>query len=163
MTYLFISTTVLLAIVLVLVVYLSYKHDEKQSETIFQLTKRLSKAEEACKDINHSLNLSVINEVSRIEQNVRLMDYRVKGVSNISNRVLSLKSIFSSLGYEIPELAGKPYNKSDNHEVTLQLDDTLAPGETVIKKVVRPTVLFNGKLIQAASVIVSYNDSPSIS
>ncbi|MDE7153390.1 MAG: hypothetical protein K2O00_02945 [Muribaculaceae bacterium] len=149
----------LLAIIIAMVVSGS-RNQRKQTETLRDLNSRLRKAEEACLTINHDLNLAVLNEISRIEQNLRQMDYTVKGVSNISNRVLSMKAVYSSLGYEMPELMGTEYNQADNHQVTLQYDGSLEPGKSVVKKVIRPAVLFNNNLIQSASIVVSFNDSP---
>lgn len=158
MTYLLSSIIVILLIALVIIIRYAVKNDTEQSERIRTLTRELSKANDACKEINHNLNLSLINEITRIEQNIALMDFRIKGVSIISNRILAMKAIFASLGYEIPELAGKPYHHADNHRVTMQFDEKLNPGEAYVKKVIQPAVLFNNELIQSANVIVAFND-----
>lgn len=151
--------SVLLFALLILSLICSERRNNRRSEEIRDLKSRLSKAEEACREINHDLNLSLINEVSRIEQNIRSMDYSVKGVSNISNRVLTMKTLFYSLGYDIPELYLKPYNHSDNHQVTMKSDPSLNPGDVVVTKVIRPAVLFNGVMIQTANIVVSYNEN----
>ena len=140
MTYLLSSIIVILLIALVIVIRYAVKNDTQQSDRIRTLTRELSKANDACKEINHNLNLSLINEITRIEQNV------------------ALKAIFASLGYEIPELAGKPYHHADNHQVTMQFDENLNPGEAYVKKVIQPAVLFNNELIKSANVIVAFND-----
>ena len=154
------SGAALLLLILLIILAVSYtRMDRRHTETIRELRQRLSKAEDACKQINHSLNLAMINEISRIEQNIRQMDYSTKGVSNINNRILSMKAAYSSLGYEVPELCGLPYKQSDNHQVTMRFDETLKPGEAVVSKVIRPAVLFNGKMVQSANIIVSYHEN----
>lgn len=157
--FLIVFILMLSGILIAVVVIASHNHS-KRTEAFRELKARLAKAEEANRTINHSLNLTILNEISRIEQNIRLMDYNVKGVSNISNRVLSMKAVYSSLGYEMPELLGTEYNPAENHQVTMQFDESLEPGRSVVKKVIRPAVLFNNSLIQSASIVVSFNDSP---
>lgn len=161
MTTFLVCVIILLIILLFGVIYAMEQRSGKEKSRIRELSARLSRAEELLGEADHSLNLAVINEVSRMEQNLRQMDYSVKGVSNLSNRILAIKSLFSSLGYDVPELAGKPYHPSDNHHAAMQLDETLQPGQSIVKKVIRPAVLFDNKLIQCAEIIVTYNPSLS--
>ena len=157
MTIFLACVIVLLISLLLAVIYAMEQRSGKDKSRIRELSARLSRAEELLGEVDHSLNLAVINEVSRMEQALRQMDYSVKGVSNLSNRILAIKSLIGSLGYEMPELAGKPYCPSDTLHATMQPDDTLQPGQSIIKKVIRPAVLFGNTLLQRAEITVAYN------
>ncbi len=158
MIYIFGFIGFFILIVIATLLFCSVRRNNRDAQTIRDLRIRLSKAEDACKDINHNLNLAVLNEISRIEQNLRSMDFTTKGVTNLSNRVLAMKAIYSSIGYELPELIGKPYENSENHRITMKFDDSLDPGKAIVTKIIRPAILFNGVMIQSANIIVSYNE-----
>ncbi len=106
----------------------------------------------------HKLVLSIATEVVRIEQNLAFMDSKTKGVSNLKNRASAIKATLQSRGYEIPTLIGETYNEGDNMKPTMELDEELPVGSHIIRRVMKPMVLFKGKLIQAAEVVVAYNE-----
>lgn len=86
------------------------------------------------------------------------MDNSVKGVSSLRNR---LKAIFMSLAsnqYEIPDLLGKSYHAGDNMIGTMELNEKIEPGTNRIKRVIKPHVSYQGKMIQAAEVVIEYNE-----
>lgn len=86
------------------------------------------------------------------------MDNSVKGVSSLRNR---LKAIFMSLAsnqYEIPDLLGKSYHAGDNMIGTMELNEKIEPGTNRIKRVIKPQVSYQGKMIQAAEVVIEYNE-----
>lgn len=107
---------------------------------------------------DHSLVKSIATEVARIEQNLAFMDGKMKGVPNLKNRASAIKSTLQSKGYEIPSLVGEMYNEGDTMKVTMELDDELPIGTQVIRRVMKPMILYKGKLIQAAEVVVAYNE-----
>lgn len=107
---------------------------------------------------NNKLILSIINDLSRMNQVLENMDNSVRGVSSLKNR---LKAIFMSLAsnqYEIPNLLGKSYHPGDNMIGTMELNDGLKPGTNRIKRVIKPQVSYQGKMIQAAEVVIEYNE-----
>lgn len=106
---------------------------------------------------DHSLALMVANEMARIEQNLRFMDPDAKGVRQLRNRSKAIFDALKKKGYEMPELIGTEYKEGYNMEASVEEDDTLEPGKMIIKRVSRPAVLFNGKMIQSAQVVVAYN------
>ena len=132
----------------------SVKLDSKLVELLDrQLTQPQGNVEE-----DHKLVLSIATEVVRIEQNLAFMDPKTKGVSNLKNRALAIKTTLQSRGYEIPTLIGEIYHEGDNMKPTMELDEELPAGTHIIRRVMKPMVLFKGKLIQAAEVVVAYNE-----
>ena len=107
---------------------------------------------------DHKLVLSIATEVARIEQNLAFMDPKTKGVSNLKNRASAIKTTLQSRGYDIPTLIGETYHEGDNMKPTMELDEELPVGTQIIRRVMKPMVLFKGKLIQAAEVVVAYNE-----
>lgn len=108
-------------------------------------------------ETDHSLILSIANEMMRIEQNLAFMDPKTKGVSQLRNRAAAIAASLKSKGYEIPSLVGTEYRDGMNMEATMEEDDTIDSAKMIIKRVTRPAVLYNGKMIQAASVVVAFN------
>lgn len=102
--------------------------------------------------------VNLANELFRMNQNLQNMDATVKGVSNLKNRVESMLILLRTKGYDIPELQGKTYNEGYNMIATMELDENLQPGTKVIKRVVKPQVNYNGVMLQAAEIIVAYNE-----
>jgi outer membrane murein-binding lipoprotein Lpp len=107
---------------------------------------------------DHKLAISIANEVVRIEQNLVHMDSSVKGVSNLKNRAESIKTTLSSRGYEIPTLLGTPYHEGYNMIATMELDEDLEPGTQIIRRVTKPQINYRGRMIQAAQVVVAFNE-----
>lgn len=107
---------------------------------------------------DYKLVLSIATEVARIEQNLAFMDSKTKGVSNLKNRASAIKTTLQSRGYDIPILIGEAYHEGDNMKPTMELDENLPVGTHIIRRVMKPMVLFKGKLIQAAEVVVAYNE-----
>ena len=102
--------------------------------------------------------LDIINDVVRMRQNLDFMDDSVKGVSQLKNRVKSIYATLNSNQYDIPDLVGHSYHEGDNMIGTLELNPKLPPATNRIKRVIKPQVSYQGKLIQAAEVIIEYNE-----
>ena len=107
---------------------------------------------------DHSLVLKIANEIVRIQQNLNHMDENIKGHKQLSRATQSILNNLQTNGYEIPPLLGTPFDKNQNMIATMELDETLSPGTSVIKRVVKPMVKYNGTMIQAAEVYVGFND-----
>lgn len=106
---------------------------------------------------DHSLELSIANELARIEQNLAFMDPKTKGVSQLKNRAAAISEALKKKGYEIEPMLGKEYKDGMNVEATMEEDDTLEPGKQIIRRVSRPAVLYKGSMIQPAQVVVAFN------
>lgn len=107
---------------------------------------------------DHSLVVAVANEVARIEQNLNNMDASVRGVSNLKNRAAAIIASLNSKGYEIPKLLGEPFHDGYNMDAEMELDESLPVGTQIIKRVVKPQINYEGKMIQAAKVVVAFNE-----
>lgn len=107
---------------------------------------------------NNTMILDIINDLVRMRQNLEFMDDSVKGVSQLKNRIKSIYATLNSNQYEIPELVGHSYHEGDNMIGTLELNPELPPATNRIKRVIKPQVSYQGKLIQAAEVIIEYNE-----
>ena len=108
--------------------------------------------------INHDVVLAIINDITRMQQNLEYMDDSVKGVSQLKNRIKSIYATLYSNQYDIPDLVGYSYHEGDNMIGTLELNPELPPNTNRIKRVIKPQVSYQGKLIQAAEVIIEYNE-----
>ena len=63
-----------------------------------------------------------------------------------------------SNGYEVAELIGRSVHEGDNMIGTWEPNEEMEPGTNRIKRVIRPQVSFRGKMIQAAEVVMEFND-----
>jgi hypothetical protein len=107
---------------------------------------------------NHDIILAIINDIVRMQQNIDYMDDSIKGVSQLRNRLKSIYATLNSNQYEIPNLIGRTYHEGDNMIGTLELNSDLETGTNRIKRVIKPQVSYQGKLIQAAEVVIEYNE-----
>ena len=85
------------------------------------------------------------------------MDKSVKGHRQLTRGVSRLKDNLAANGYEITNLLGKSYNDGMKISATFIMDDSLEKNTQIISGVIKPQILFNGKLIQAAQIEVSQN------
>ena len=109
-------------------------------------------------DEDHSLALKVADEITKMQMYLSKMDANVKGYKSLTIAVNNVIDNIKANGYEIFDLQNKPFNDGMNMDATMELDVTLSSGKKFIKRVIRPEVHFNNKLIQRAQVIVAFND-----
>ena len=107
---------------------------------------------------DHSLAISFANELVRMQQNLDYMDSAVKGVTQLKNRVKAMLTTLCSKQYEIPDLLGQPFHDGDNIIASMEVNEDLPKGANRIKRVIKPQVLYQGKMIQAAEVVVEFNE-----
>lgn len=107
--------------------------------------------------VDHSLVLSIAGEMARIEQNLAFMDPKTRGVSQLKSRAAAIQAALAKKGYEVPPLIGTEYRDGMQMEATMEEDESLEPGQQRIRRVTRPCVMYQGKMIQAAQVVVAYN------
>jgi hypothetical protein len=104
---------------------------------------------------DHSLALKVADEIVRIEKNISRMDEGTKGLKQLSKAVERIRDNFASNGYEMVDMVGKSYDEGMKVEVNFTPDENLGPNEAIIKRIIKPQILFNGKMIQTGHVEVS--------
>ncbi len=115
-----------------------------------------AKTENGEKD--HSLVLKVADEVTRILMNLEVMDKEIKGYKHLKKYSESILDNLKAYGYEIPQLIGINYNSGMNMVATLEFDESIESGKQIIKRIIKPQVNFDGKMIQAAKVTVAFNE-----
>jgi hypothetical protein len=115
-----------------------------------------TKTESGEKD--HSLVLKVADEVTRILMNLEVMDKEIKGYKQLKKYSESILDNLKAYGYEIPQLIGMNYNSGMNMVATLEFDESIEAGRQIIKRIIKPQVNFEGKMIQAAKVTVAFNE-----
>lgn len=101
---------------------------------------------------------AIINDLVRMQQNLDFMDENVKGVTQLKNRMKSVFTTLKSNQYEVADLIGRSYHEGDNMTATFELNETMPTGTNRIKRVIKPQISFQGKMIQAAEVVVEYNE-----
>lgn len=137
----------------------SLKLDTKLMEVLNkQLKIEQVKSESKSEEKDHSLVLKVADEVTRILMNLEVMDKSIRGYKHLKKYSSSILDNLKAYGYEIPELLGKNYSTGMNMVVTMEFDDSIEEGKEIIKRVIKPQVDYNGKMIQAAKVIVAFNE-----
>lgn len=114
-------------------------------------------AQPKASEVDHSLILSIANELTRIEQNLAFMDPATKGVSQLRNRAKAIAESLAAKGYEVVNLIGTEYKEGDNMEVVMEEDEDMEPGKMIIRRVNRPCVMYKDKMIQSPKVVVAYN------
>lgn len=107
---------------------------------------------------DHSLVLKVADEVTRILMNLEVMDKEIKGYKHLKKYSESILNNLKAYGYEIPQLIGMNYNSGMNMVATLELDESVESGKQIIKRIIKPQVNFEGKVIQTAKVTVAFNE-----
>jgi len=107
---------------------------------------------------DHSLAKKVAEEMVKMQMNLAHMDTKIRGHRQLSIAVTNVYDNLRANGYEITELLDKPYKDEMNMEASKEPDLSLNPGEQKIIRVIKPEILYNGKNIQKAVVIVAYND-----
>ena len=109
-------------------------------------------------EIDHSLALKVADEIVKMQMNLVHMDSKVRGHKQLTIAVTNVFDNFKANGYEIVDLLNKPYNDGMNMDASKEPDPTLNEGEQVIRRIIKPEIHFNNKMIQKAQVIVAYGE-----
>jgi hypothetical protein len=106
-------------------------------------------------EVDHSLALKVADEIIKMQMYLSKMDTNVKGYKSLTIAVNNVLDNIKANGYNIIDHLNKPFNDGMNMDATLELDPSIEPGTQIIKRVIKPEVHFNNKLIQRAQVIVA--------
>ena len=132
---------------------------QEQISLCHQLLDNNAKTPSNTQSDDFSLALKVADEITLMERNMSHMDSAVKGFKQLKRSIETLKDKLNSQGYEIPKLLGKKFNTGMKLTVVSSFPtDTLAPGEEVISKIIKPQVNYQGKMIQSAQVEVSIGE-----
>lgn len=139
----------------------SIKLDSKLVEVLESQLKLKQEEKKPTKEVeekDHSLVLKVADEVTRILMNLEVMDKEIRGYKHLKKYSESILDNLKAYGYEIPVLIGQPYSTGLNMVATLEFDENVEQGKQIIKRIIKPQVNYNQKMIQAAKVIVAFNE-----
>lgn len=131
------------------------KVDQKLMESLSRLSSEAPEVSGEGNEPNHGLALKVADEINRMENNLSRMDSTVKGHKQLTKSIERVRTNMKANGYELVALLGKPYDAGLLLEADFIEDESLAPGETMITRVNRPEIRYNGKMIQSAKIQVS--------
>ena len=107
---------------------------------------------------DHSLVLKVADEATKILMSLEVMDKNIKGYKFLKKYASTILNNVNAYGYEIPPLIGQNYNSGMNMVARMEFDDSIEEGKQIIKRINKPQINYNGKMIQAANVIVAFNE-----
>ena len=125
-------------------------------ETQLQLLKEQPQVPRQQKtEIDHSLALSVGEEIHRMRKRIENMPEDTKGLGALKNSLMRLEEEFNETGYEIIDLLGKPWNDGLTVSARFVPSDELKPGEQIITKIIKPQINYKGVLVKAAEIEVS--------
>ena len=131
------------------------KHDTEFAEAQLALLKekRLSSGTSEV-EINHKLPIKVGDEIHRMRKRIENMPQDINGLGALRNSLTRLEEEFNENGYEIEELMGKKFDPGINVEARFVEDPILPKGEEIIVDVLRPQIMYHGKMIQQAKIEV---------
>jgi hypothetical protein len=133
----------------------SIQLDEKLIQVLEQKLEAANLQSQAVDEADHSLPLTMGNEIHRMRNRLKTMDESSHAVKVLNNRLEKLEEVIKDKGYEIIDLKGKPFNDGMTVQARFVPDSNLKDGESIITRVIKPQINFKEKLIQAAEVEVS--------
>ncbi len=107
------------------------------------------------KEEDHTLALKVADEIVRIRKNTSRMDKSTKGLKQLLASVARIQDNFAANGYEIVEMVGRQFDEGMKASVNFIIDEELEPEQSVISRVIKPQVNYQGVMIQSAQIEVS--------
>ena len=133
----------------------SIQLDVKLIQVLEQKLEAANLEPQAVDEADHSLPLTMGNEIHRMRNRLKTMDESSHAVKVLNNRLERLEEVIKDKGYEIIDLKGKPFNDGMTVHARFVPDSNLKDGESKITRVIKPQINFKRKLIQAAEVEVS--------
>ena len=107
---------------------------------------------------NQGLILDFAQQIASMENNIWHLpdDDRVR--KRIERATKKMRDTFMSLGYEMPKLLGTEVTDNQIIEIKHSSEDSTIPaGKSIITKIVKPLILFNGNMVQRPVVDVKIN------
>ncbi len=133
----------------------SIELDEKLIQVLEQKLEAANLQPQTVDEADHSLPLTMGNEIHRMRNRLKTMDESSHAVKVLNNRIDNLEEVIKDKGYEIVDLEGKPFDEGMTVKPRFVPDSNLKDGESKITRVIKPQINFKGKLIQLADVEVS--------
>ena len=130
---------------------------EKLERTLSELSNTTEDGASNLQD-NQGLILDFAQQIASMENNIWHLpdDDRVR--KRIERATKKMRDTFMSLGYEMPKLLGTEVTDNQTIEIKNRSEDSTIPvGSRIITKIVKPLILFNGKMIQKPTVDIKEN------
>lgn len=130
---------------------------EKLERTLSELSNATEDGASNLQD-NQGLILDFAQQIASMENNIWHLPDNDRVRKRIERATKKMRDTFISLGYEMPKLLGT--NVTDNQTIEIKNrseDSTIPAGSRVITKIVKPLILFNGKMIQKPTVDIKEN------
>ena len=106
--------------------------------------------------VGESTVLFIAGEIVRMENNIYHMN-NVPGSKQLMKALERMKGALQAEDYTIVPLLGSAYVEGMNAKAVFVPDKSLEDGVSVIRSVQKPQVNYQGRMIQAASIIVGQN------
>ena len=107
---------------------------------------------------NQGLILDFAQQIASMENNIWHLPEDDKVRKRIERATKKMRDTFMSLGYEMPKLLGTEVSDNQTIEIKHRSEDSTIPaGKSIITKIVKPLILFNGKMVQRPIVDIKEN------
>ena len=108
------------------------------------------------KKLDHSVAINLADEIIKMKENLLEIPEDTPGRDDLLNVVKNVEKEFDGTDYEISDLVGLTYKKDMNLTANFTLSKGEKSSEQIITKIIKPQILYKGKIIQTAEVEVSY-------
>ena len=130
---------------------------EKLERTLSELSNTTEDGASNLQD-NQGLILDFAQQIASMENNIWHLPDNDRVRKRIERATKKMRDTFMSLGYEMPKLLGTEVTDNQTIEIKNRSEDSTIPvGSRVITKIVKPLILFNGKMIQKPTVDIKEN------
>ena len=134
----------------------SIQLDTKLIQVLEQRLETASHRSQPSSEVDHSLPLTLGNEIHRMRKRLKTMD-NSHSTKILINRIDKLEEKISDMGYVIVDLEGELFNEGMNVKVVNRIDSSeLKTNEQVIARVIKPHIKFNDEIKQHAEVEVHH-------
>ena len=107
---------------------------------------------------NQGLILDFAQQIASMENNIWHLPEHDRVRKRIERATKKMRHTFMSLGYEMPNLLGTEVSDNQTIEIKHRSEDSTIPvGKSIIIKIVKPLILFNGKMVQRPIVDIKEN------
>lgn len=130
---------------------------EKLERTLSELS---NPAEDGVSNLqdNQGLILDFAQQIASMENNIWHLPDNDRVRKRIERATKKMRDTFMSLGYEMPKLLGTEVTDNQIIEIKHSSEDSTIPaGKSIITKIVKPLILFNGNMVQRPVVDVKIN------
>ena len=149
---------------------LSAKADKLNEEIVAHMSKEMTDMQNIAKQISslastpvadsdseQKLIITLADRITFMEMTLYKMDSSVRGHKQLSKSIKQMKDNLLANGYELVDMLGKDYH--DGMKVTANFveDENLPEGKQIITCIIKPQIIYQGKMIQSAQITVSQN------